>query len=177
MSVTINNCKEIYSGRVFKMVRENVTLENNVTMDIDSIRHPGASAIVPLNKDNKIIMIRQYRHAAGGYIWEIPAGTLKQGEDPLECAKRELIEETGFSGSKWDKLGEIIPVPGYSDERIYIFLAEDLKPAKQDLESDEILDVHEILLHDAFLMIKQGKIQDSKTICGFFMALNQINKI
>ncbi|MDM8538333.1 NUDIX hydrolase [Desulfobacterales bacterium HSG17] len=176
MSVIINHCNEIYSGRIFNMVRENVTLKNGVTIDIDTIHHPGASAIVPIDENNRVVMIRQYRHAMGRYIWEIPAGTLNMGEEPLECAKRELIEETGFSGHQWEKLGEITPVPGYSDERIHIFLATKIKAAVQNLDADEILDVHEILIYDAVSMIEQGKIQDSKTICGLFMALHKLEK-
>ena len=90
-------------------------LGNGVTIDFDRILHPGASAIVPISQNNNLILIKQYRHAVGGDIWEIPAGTLNPDEKPLECAKRELAEETGFSANVWQPLGVITPLPGYSD--------------------------------------------------------------
>lgn len=138
MSATINSSKTVHTGRVFTLAVDNITLSNGITIDIDVIRHPGASAIVPLMSANTAILIKQYRYAAGGYIWEIPAGTLNPGESPLECAKRELVEETGYSSDKLEKLTEIVPVPGYSDERIHIYLATGLEKAVQNLDKDEI---------------------------------------
>ena len=170
MNTTINQSVTLHEGRVFRLARENVTLENGVTIDLDIIRHPGASAIVPLTENNNLLMIKQYRHATGGFIWEIPAGTLDPDETPLHCAKRELIEETGFSARAWQKLGEITPLPGYSDERIHIFLATDLTPAEQDLDMDEILHIHEVSFDDAVRMVHRGEIEDGKTISGLFMA-------
>jgi len=160
----------LHKGRVFTLVREKVALENGVTVDLDIIRHPGAAAMVPLTENNTLLMIRQYRHAMGGFIWEIPAGTLDPDETPLECANRELVEETGYSADTWHKLGEITPVPGYSDERIHIFCAMDLSPAIQHLDRDEILKVHEVPFHEAVRMIERGEIGDAKTISGLFMA-------
>jgi len=170
MSAKINKSVTLHKGRVFELIKENITLDNGVTMDMDVIRHPGASAIVPLSEKNGLIMLKQYRHAVGGYIWEIPAGTFDGDEAPIDCAKRELTEETGFSANNWHKLGEITPLPGYSDERIHMFLASGLMPAAQNLDQDEILDVHEITLAKALEMIKDGRIRDGKTICGLFMA-------
>jgi ADP-ribose pyrophosphatase len=158
----------LHKGRVFSLVREKVALENGVTMDLDIVRHPGAAAMVPL--------IRQYRHAAGGFIWEIPAGTLDPDETPVECAKRELVEEIGYSADTWHKLGEITPVPGYSDERIHIFCAMDLSPAIQHLDRDEILNVHEVRFEDAVKMVERGEIGDAKTISGLFMASLWLNQ-
>jgi len=170
MPAKINSSATLHQGRVFKLLRENITLNNGVTIDLDILRHPGASAMVPVSDNNTVILIKQYRHAIGDFIWEIPAGTLNPNETPLECAKRELTEETGFSANAWKKLGEIIPVPGYSDERIHIFLAADLVPARQNLDKDEVLDVHEVGLEKAIEMIRNDKIQDGKTISGLFMA-------
>jgi ADP-ribose pyrophosphatase len=158
------------------MISENITLQNGVTTDIDVIRHPGASAIVPLPERGKVILIKQYRHAIGNFIWEIPAGTLNPKEKAIDCAKRELVEETGFAARAWQKLGEITPVPGYSDERIHIFLAENLEPAEQNLDSDEVLDVYDFKYEDALEMVYNGKIQDSKTIAGLFMAWQHFKK-
>jgi len=175
MNTIINQSVALHEGRVFRLVRENVTLENGVTIDLDIIHHPGASAIVPLTEDNTLLMIKQYRHATRGFIWEIPAGTLDPDETPLHCAKRELIEETGFSARAWEKLGEITPLPGYSDERIHIFLATDITPAEQDLDMDEILHVHRIGFDDAVKMVHSGEIEDGKTISGLFMASLWLN--
>jgi ADP-ribose pyrophosphatase len=170
MTIKVNSSATLYQGRVFELLKENVTLDNGVTIDLDVINHPGASAIIPFPHKDAVTMIKQYRHAVRDIIWEIPAGTLDPHESPLECAKRELIEETGFSANVWEKIGEIIPVPGYSNERIHIFLAADLMPAQQNLDKDEVLDVHEVALNTAIEMIYEGKIRDSKTICGLFMA-------
>ncbi len=176
MPVKINNTVILHQGRAFSFVKENVTLENGTTVDLEVVRHPGAAAIVPFITTDKLIMLKQYRHAIGHHIWEIPAGTLDPNEDPLECAKRELIEETGYSGRQWKKLGQITPVPGYSDERIHIFVATDLTPAAQNLDADEVLDVHEVPFEKAVEMIEKGQIQDSKTISGLYYALLLLNK-
>ena len=176
MTATVNKRTKIHEARVFTLTRENITLENGVTTDLDVLRHPGASAIVPMSDADTLVLIRQYRHAIGDHIWEIPAGTLDPGEAPLACAKRELTEETGFSGNTWQKLGEITPLPGYSDERIHIFLASDLDPAEQNLDSDEVLDVHHIPLAQALEMIYKGDIQDSKSIAGIFLAVHCLNQ-
>jgi ADP-ribose pyrophosphatase len=160
----------IHKGRVFSVFQETVTLPNGVTKKLDVIRHPGAAAIVPLTRNRTVIMLAQYRHAVGGTIWEIPAGTLDPAELPLSCAQRDLTEETGYTASTWEKLGEITPVPGYSDERIQIFLATDLALSVQNLDSDEVLEVREVAFTDALKMISKGSIQDAKTICGLFMA-------
>lgn len=171
MTATVNRREPLHRGRVFEMVRENVTLENGVTIDMDIIRHPGASAMVPLTDDGKVVLIRQYRHAVGGYIWEIPAGTLDPDESPLACARRELAEETGYTAESMEALGQITPVPGYSDERIHLFLAKGLRPSGQNLDADEVMDVHEVAIDEVFAMIDRGEIEDCKTICGLYKAL------
>ena len=164
-----------HQGRTFTLVSEKVSLGNGVTTELDIIRHPGASAIVPMIKQDEIILLKQYRHAAGGYMWEIPAGTFDGSEAPLLCAQRELKEETGFIADRWHKLGEIVPVPGYSDERIHIFQASDMTPAEQQLDVDEIIEVHTVKFEDALNMIYKGDICDSKTIAGICLAQNKFN--
>jgi ADP-ribose pyrophosphatase len=170
MSTQVHHQNLIHQGRVFKVVQETITLPNGKQMKLDMIRHPGAAAMVPLTRNRSVIMLQQYRHAAGGTIWEIPAGTLDPDESPILCAQRELTEETGYQASAWHPLGEITPVPGYSDERIHIFLAEELTLASQKLDADEILEVHEIEFSTALDMIFNGVIQDAKSICGLLMA-------
>ena len=170
MSAKINNRITIFQGRVFTLVKENITLENGTTTDVEFIEHPGAAAIVPFLDDHRILLLKQYRHALKQYIWEIPAGTLDPREDVITCARRELIEETGYAADGWQKLGEITPLPGYSDERIHIYLATELKPAEQNLDEDEIINVQAMKFKDAFNMIGKEEIQDAKSIAGLFMA-------
>ena len=172
MTVKICSRTTLHQGKVYNLIRENVTLDNGVTTDVEFIEHPGATAIIPMLTQTKLILLKQYRHALRDYIWEIPAGTLDPQESILNCAKRELIEETGYSADKWHELGAITPVPGYSDERIHIFLAANLEPAERHLDKDEIIDIHAREFHDALDMIKRGEIQDSKSICGLYLAFN-----
>ncbi|MDX9785722.1 MAG: NUDIX hydrolase [Desulfobacterales bacterium] len=177
MTATVNSSKRLHKGRVFEMFSENITLANGVTTDIDILRHPGAAAIVPMADEKTLVWIRQYRHAVGDYIWEIPAGTLDPKEAPLVCAKRELIEETGFSAQTWLPIGRIVPVPGYSNERIHLYLASDLSLEKQDLDRDELLEVHQIPLAEAVDMVLSGKVVDAKTICGLMLAKQHLEKV
>lgn len=166
MAVLVHERTPIYRGRVFEMVREKVTLDNGATTELDLIRHPGAAAMVPMPDSETVILLRQYRHAVGEYIWEIPAGTLEPGENPLEAAKRELAEEIGHAADRWEKLGEIVPAPGYADERIHLFLAESLRPAVQALDADEVFDVHSFSLRRVWEMVDDGEIRDAKTLVG-----------
>jgi ADP-ribose diphosphatase len=172
MTAKVNNRQLVHRARVFDLIRENVTLPNGVTTDLEFVAHPGAAAIIPLLHESKVLLLKQYRHALKEYIWEIPAGTLDPHESVMNCAKRELIEETGYSADQWQKLGEITPVPGYSDERIHIFLASGLQSARQHLDEDEIINVHKFEFDEALEMIKRGEIQDAKSIAGLFLAVN-----
>jgi ADP-ribose pyrophosphatase len=177
MPVNVNNRRTIHRGRVFHMVRENVTLDNGATTDLDFIEHPGAAAIVALTSEENVVLVRQYRHAVGRYIWEIPAGTLAPGETAAECARRELVEEAGYQAAQWQALGEITPVPSYSDERIHLFLATGLSAAAQQLDADEVLQVHCVPLAHVDGMIARGDLQDAKSICALLLAQLWINKL
>jgi len=174
MSVQVNERHTIRHGRVFDITVENVTFPNGFRVDLEILRHPGASAVVPLLGTDKVVMLKQYRHAIGDFMWEIPAGTFDGQEDPLVCAQRELTEETGYTAGGWERLGAITPVPGYSDERIHLFLARDLAPAAQNLDQDELLEVYPLPLSEVVEMIMAGKIEDAKTIAGIFFALNKL---
>lgn len=169
MSVKVHNVKNLYRGKIFDVALEKVSLPNGVTKDREVIRHPGASAMVPLLDDGKVVLIRQYRHAVGKFLWEVPAGTLEHGEGPMECAPRELVEETGYEATSFEKLAEILPAPGYTDEHIHIFLATGLRPAKQKLDDDEVLEVQPTAFETAIRMIIEGEIQDAKTIIGILL--------
>ncbi|UCD80356.1 MAG: NUDIX hydrolase [Desulfobacterales bacterium] len=176
MTAKVNNRQIVHRARVFNLIRENVTLDNGVTTDLEFVEHPGATAVIPLLNESKLLLLRQYRHALKEYIWEIPAGTLDPQESVLNCAKRELIEETGYSADQWQKLGEITPVPGYSNERIHVFLASGLQPARQHLDKDEIINVHEFEFNQALEMIKRGEIRDAKSIAGLFLAIDRLKE-
>jgi ADP-ribose pyrophosphatase len=169
MKPKILQASEMYQGKVFSLIEQQVKLPNGTLIKVETIRHPGAAAIVPMIDKSHIVLIRQYRYAVGDWIWEIPAGTLSPGEDPKDCARRELSEETAYEAGSLEKIGEIYPVPGYSDDCVHIFLATDLKPKSQHLEEDEILQVKKVPVNKALEMIKKGEIKDAKTIIGIFL--------
>lgn len=158
--------KNIYKGRVVTLNLDTVTLPNGQTVSLEIVRHPGASAVVPLKDDGTVILIRQFRHAAGGFIYEIPAGTLKDGETPETCAARELEEEIGYRAADFEHLTSILPAPGYTDEVIHIYRGTGLTKSVQSLDHDEVLEVVEMPLEQAVGEIAKGRIRDSKTIIG-----------
>lgn len=158
--------QNIYRGKVVTLNVERVQLPNGVTIDLETIRHPGAAAVVPLKEDGTVVLIRQFRHAAGGYIYEIPAGKLNQGEDPLSCAARELEEEVGYRAGRLVLLSSIFTAPGFADEVIHIYHATGLTRGRQQLDRDEVLEVVEMPLADAVANIGNGTIRDAKTIVG-----------
>ncbi len=174
MEVKVSKKQLLHTGRVFKLYSEKLTTDQGKTFSVEVIRHPGAAAIVPIDADDTVLLLSQYRHAVGGRIWEIPAGTLDPGETPEICARRELVEETGFSADTWKKLSELTPVPGYSDERIHLYLATDLAAAEQSLDENEILDVHRFSFTEAIEMVYTGRIQDAKSICGLLLAAREL---
>ena len=158
--------RNIYKGKVVTLDVDRVRLPNGVMVDLEVVRHPGAAAIVPLKEDGTVILIRQFRHAAGGFIYEIPAGKLHSGEDPLECAARELEEEVGYRAGKLELLSSIFTAPGFTDEVIHIYKATELTKGRQQLDRDEVLEIIEVSMHDAIEMIRTGAIRDAKTMVG-----------
>lgn len=162
--------RQIYKGHIVDLRLETVTLPNDVTVTLEIIRHPGAAAIVPVHADGTVTLVRQYRYAADGYIWEIPAGKLDAGEDPSGCAARELREEVGLQAAELVQLGTIFTAPGFCDERIHLFLARRLSSTTQQLDADEVLSVSRVPVAEAMHMIRTGVIQDAKTIVGLHQA-------
>ena len=158
--------KSIYTGIVINLNIDTVTLPNGLTVDLEVVRHPGAAAVVPLKDDGTVILIRQFRHAAGGFIYEIPAGKLYPGEDPRVCAARELEEEIGYRAGRLDLLSSIFTAPGFTDEVIHIYRATELTAGRQHLDRDEVLEVIEMPLSEAIRMIETGAIRDAKSIVG-----------
>lgn len=158
--------KPIYKGTVVTLNVDTVRLPNGHTIDLEVIRHPGASAVVPLKEDGTVVLIRQFRHAANGFIYEIPAGKLHPKEDPLDCAARELEEEIGYKAGRFELLSSIFTAPGFADEVIHIYLATGLTIGTQNLDEDEVLEVVEMPLREAISKIEDGTIRDGKTIVG-----------
>ncbi len=166
----IHKTEERYRGKSFSFVVEDVTLPNGAKAEMAMVRHPGSTGIVPLLEDGTVVMTLQYRHAVGEYLLEIPAGTMEPGESPLNCARRELEEETGFVAEEFTKLSEIHILPAYSDEKIHVYLARNLSPSKQNLDHDEIIEVVTHPLEEVIRMIADGRITDALTILAIQQA-------
>lgn len=163
--------RQIYKGRIVDLRIEHVVLPNGTAIDLEVMHHPGASAVVATDDDGRVVLVRQYRHAAGGYIWELPAGILAPDEPPIACAARELREETGFEATELRHLGTILTTPGFCDERIHLFLARGLRETSHSHEADEvIIEIARVPLAQALAMIRRGEIVDGKTICGLHLA-------
>jgi len=162
----VDHTRRIFKGRVVTLDIDTVTLPNGATIELEMIHHPGAAAVVPMKEDGTVILIRQYRHAAGGYIYEIPAGKLHPGEDPKLCAARELQEEIGYRADSLELLTSILTTPGFTDEVIHIYKGTGLTKGKQDLDHDEVIEIVELPLEKALAQIIDGTIRDAKTIVG-----------
>lgn len=160
----------VHKGRIIELCLEDVTLPNGVNLTLEIIHHPGAAAVVAVDEVGEVALIRQFRHAAGGFIWEIPAGTLHDGENPRHCAERELEEETGLRAREFIALGPIVTTPGFCDETIHLYLARGLTLTAQRLEHDEVLSVVRLPLQRALDMVATSEIQDAKTIAGLHKA-------
>ncbi len=157
--------EEIFHGRVLHVVRDTVILPNGKEGEREVCLHGGAVAVIPLLPTGEVLMERQYRHAHGRVMWEIPAGKLEIGEDadPLAAAKRELREETGAVAEKYTDLGVLIPSPAVLSEKIYMYLAEDVSFTERSLDADEFLDVERVPLAALYREVLEGRIADSKT--------------
>ena len=143
-----------------------VRLPHGYVATYEMIEHPGAALIVPLLTRDKVIMLRQLRPVIRSYIYELPAGTLDKRESPLACARREIVEETGYAAKKFTFLGNIYPVPGYSTEKIAIYKAECLREVERAVEEDEVIEAHIMTKRDVKRLFRKGKIVDAKTICA-----------
>ena len=161
--------RNVFKGKVIDFSVDTVIFPKQ-QVEMERINHPGGSAVVPLMSDDTVVLIKQYRHCIGDTIWEIPAGRLEPDENPLDCAKRELVEEVGFKATNVQKLTEIYSAPGYCNEVIYIFLATELVPDKQKLEDDEIIKVVKLPFAKAIEKVKMGEITDAKTVVGLLLA-------
>jgi ADP-ribose pyrophosphatase len=160
----------IWTGRVGRWVVCEVDLPNGNRVTLETLEHPGAAAILPFVAPGRILLLRQYRHAVGGYLWEVPAGKLEPGEPPEVCAARELEEETGYRAGRIEPTGSIVTAPGFTDERIWLFRAHDLVPGRVAHEHAEVIEVHAFPLVEALAMVDRGDVCDAKTIAALFQA-------
>lgn len=161
----------VYDGRIVKLGLETTTLPDGRTVDLEIIRHPGAAAVVPVHADGTVTLVHQHRHAAGGMIYEVPAGVLDPGETPATCAARELAEEVQLQATDLEPLGVIHTTPGFTDERIWLFKATGLSEADGALDDDEYIRVVRLPVDEVLAMARDGRITDGKTICALHRAL------
>jgi ADP-ribose pyrophosphatase len=160
--------EDVYSGKFLHLKKDLVQLPDGNTTYREYLIHPGAVAIMPILNDGRILLERQFRYPVDAAMIEIPAGKLELGEDPLLCAQRELLEETGYSAKSWEFLGRIHPVISYSTEIIDIYLAKDLSLGERALDDGEFLDVFAATLDEMHAWIAEGKITDVKTIISAY---------
>jgi ADP-ribose diphosphatase len=167
--MSLVSSKRLYSGRIVNLDLDSVRYPDDSIGQLEMLRHPGAAAVVPFldppgSADPRAVLIRQFRHAADGYIWEVPAGRLDGGESPESCAERELEEETGMRARRLERLTTIFTTPGFTDERIHLFLADGLEPGAEHREADEFMELHTLRWSRVLEMIDRGEIVDGKTL-------------
>lgn len=162
--------RHIYTGHTIELDIERVTLPNGHCFDLEVVRHPGGAAVVALDAEERICLLRQYRHVAGGWLWEIPAGKLDPRELPAQTAARELREEAGLEAGQWLDLGTILTSPGVFTERIHLYLARDLTPGQSATEDHEAIEIHWVTLATTARWALDGTIADAKSVVGLLRA-------
>ena len=167
--------RRLYSGRIINVDMDEVRFPNGSVGELEMVRHPGAAAVVPflsdpLGDDPQILLLKQYRYAAESYLYEIPAGRLDEGEDPADCARRELKEETGCTAERVEPLLSMYTTPGFTDERIHIFMASGLSQGTSGREKDEFIEIETVPLSRALSMVQAGAIPDGKTALALLYA-------
>jgi len=164
----------IYQGKVIELSLETTMLPDGRPLSLEIAHHPGGAAIAAVDDRQRLCLLRQYRHAAGGWIWELPAGKREQGEDPQLTAQRELEEEAGLRARSWRKLGAILTTPGFCDEVIHLYLAQELTAVAQRIEAHELLECHWIPGDRAQAWIYDGTLADAKSIIGVHLAMTAL---
>ncbi len=166
----------VHRGRSFTLQIEDVALPSGAHVALEVVRHPGAAAVVPFEDERTVLLIRQFRHAAGGFIWEVPAGKL-DGDAPEVCAHKELAEEAGRRAGRLVPLTSIFTTPGFTDEVIHLFAAFDLTPVPQALEQDEVIEVVPTSLERALAMIWSGELRDAKSALALILAARHLGRL
>jgi ADP-ribose pyrophosphatase len=166
----------VHRGRSITVCVERVELPNGRRVELDVVRHPGAAAVVPFASERDVLLIRQFRHAAGGEIWEVPAGKL-DGEPPELCARRELEEEAGRRAGRLERLGSIWTTPGFTDEVIHLFAAFELEAVPARHEDDEVIRVVEMPLERALRMVWEGELRDAKSALALLHAAQRLGRL
>jgi len=161
--------RRVFTGRAFSVRVDEMENPSGRRWRLDVVEHPGAIAIVAMLPDREIVLVQQTRHAVGRMLFEIPAGTLEPPETPEACARRELAEEAGYAARTWERLATFYPAPGFSNEELHLFLAEDLHPASAEREEED-LTVHRVPLAVARRLVATGEIRDAKSIVGILLA-------
>ncbi|MBL4711925.1 MAG: NUDIX hydrolase [Gammaproteobacteria bacterium] len=159
-----------FSGRVITVNRDTVCLPDGHQMDMEIVHHSGGSAIVAIDEQQRVCLIRQYRYAVADWIWEIPAGKIDAGETPESTARKELQEEAGVLATSWSSLGKMYATPGYCDETVYLYLAKKLQSTTIQHEPGELIDIHWLPFSEAIEWALKGKINDAKTLVALFRA-------
>ena len=163
--------EQVYDGVLLDVRRDEVRLPDGGTSGREWIKHPGASAVVPVDARGRVILLRQFRFGPGREFWEVPAGKFDgEGEDALAVAKRELAEEAGVGARRWTRLGQTFPAIGYSDETIHLFLAEDLHEVGTHVDEDEFVEPFRMPLSEAVAMAERGEIEDAKSCVALLLA-------
>lgn len=170
MKETTIESKLVFEGRMLSMKVDTVNLPNGKQAAREVVVHPGAAAVVAVTDADEMLLIKQFRYPVDQIIWEIPAGKLESGENPLICAKRELAEETGYGAEQWKHLSTFFTTPGFSDEVMYIYLASGLKTGPKTADEDEFIELYHVPFAEAVRMIASGEIKDAKTIAGILLA-------
>jgi ADP-ribose pyrophosphatase len=166
----ITKSKEVYKSKVFRVTEDHaVDRKTGFKIDRSIIRHPGSAVMMAVDPRSQILLVRQYRLPAEAYLWELPAGRLDPGETALAAARRELVEETGYRARKWTKLASYYPSPGFLQEKMTIYLAEDLTEGEATPMDDERIQKRWFANGEVARMIRSNKIQDGKTISGYYL--------
>ena len=175
--VEVLETRSVFQGRVLHLRVDRVRLSNGEVSELEVVRHPGAVAVVPVTADGRVLLLRQFRYATGEWVLEVPAGKLDPGEEPEACAHRELEEETGFRAGALEALGWVWTTPGFTDEKIWLFLARELEPSRQDLQADEVLTVEPLPFAEAVERALTGAIQDAKSVCSLVRAARRLGAL
>jgi ADP-ribose pyrophosphatase len=167
----------LYQGKVFRLQRETVIEPGGVEAERDIIVHPGSVVVLPIFSDGRVLLIRQYRHSVGEFLWELVAGRKEPHENPAAAARRELVEETGYTAKRWRKLMRVVPTPGFVNEWMWIFAAQGLTEGAAQPEEDEKIMPRIFTLKQTEKMIERGTLRDAKSICGLLYYRRFLKKI